>query len=98
MTLDAERLERKATRFRRFAEIECRGYSPLYERISLGIAEDRELLELTTHARPGQPVQLILGCVHLLLLTGTQHPVARRRDKCALKQPNRRDSLRMKQT
>ena len=52
------------------------GSSPLYERLSLGIAEDRELLELATHARPGQPAQLLLGCVHWLLLAGTRHPLS----------------------
>ncbi len=76
MMIDAERLDRTARAFRRFAQLECRGSSPLYERLSLGIAEDRELLELATHARPGQPVHLFFSCVHWLLLAGTQHPVS----------------------
>lgn len=46
--------EELARRFRSFAEVDCRGYSPLYERLALGTAEDNELLELLARARPGQ--------------------------------------------
>ena len=69
--VDAERMDRTARGFRRFAELECRDSSPLYERLSLGIAQDRGLLELATHTRPGQPVHLFFSCVHWLLLAGT---------------------------
>jgi hypothetical protein len=47
-------LEELARRFRSFAEVDCRGYSPLYEELALGIAQDDELLQLLARARPGQ--------------------------------------------
>ena len=47
-------LEELARRFTLFGELECRGYSPLYEELALAIAKDHELLELLTRARPGQ--------------------------------------------
>ena len=57
-----------AERFRRFAEVECRGYSPLYERLALAVAEDAELLALAAHAPLGQPApNLFLAAVHWLL-------------------------------
>jgi hypothetical protein len=66
-----------AGRFRDFSRLECRGSSPLYERFSLGVAADAELLELAGHARKGQPVpNLFFGAVHLLLLEGAGHPLA----------------------
>ena len=64
-------------RFERFAEQECRNSSPLYERLSLGIAADSEILAIASHVREGQPVpNLFLGAAHLLLLKGAQHPVS----------------------
>ncbi len=66
-----------AERFRRFATHEAAGSSPLYERLSLGIAEDSHLLELASHARPGQPVaNLLFAAVRFLLLSGIRHPLA----------------------
>jgi hypothetical protein len=63
-------------RFERFARRECH-VSPLYERLSLGIADDPELLAIAAQAKPGQPVpNLFLGAVHYLLLGGAQHPLA----------------------
>src|SRR5687767_7873946 len=57
-----------AERFRRFATVECRGSSPLYERLALAIAEDPELLALAAHAPPGQPApNLLLAAAHWLL-------------------------------
>lgn len=47
-------IDELARRFTLFAELECRGYSPLYEELALGIAADEDLLELLTRARPGQ--------------------------------------------
>lgn len=62
--------------FERFAVHECRGRSPLYERLSLGIARDPDLLAIAAHAAPGQPVpNLLFGAVHYLLLRGAQHPL-----------------------
>jgi hypothetical protein len=63
-------------RFERFALRECH-VSPLYERLSLGIAHDPELLAIAAQAKPGQPVpNLFLAAVHFLLLRDVQHPLA----------------------
>lgn len=59
-----------ARRFRRFAEAEARGPSPLYEQLALAIADDEDLLALAANAPAGQPVpNLLFGAVHLLLRT-----------------------------
>ena len=64
-------------RFRQFAD-EVRESSPLYERLSIAIAGDDELLDLGAAARPGQPVpNLLFAAIHYLLLTGPAHPLAR---------------------
>lgn len=69
-----EKLAGLAERFERFAEYEAAGYSPLYYTLCRSIAGDRELLELASKARPGQPVpNLFLGAVHYLLLRGSEH-------------------------
>jgi hypothetical protein len=63
-------------RFERFARRECH-VSPLYERLSLGVAGDPEVLAIAAQAKPGQPVpNLFLAAVHYLLLCGVQHPLA----------------------
>jgi hypothetical protein len=54
MTVHTPDIEELARRFRLFAEVDCRGYSPLYEHLALGIAGDDALLELLQRARPGQ--------------------------------------------
>ncbi len=63
-TPDTEELAR---RFTTFAEVDCRGYSPLYETLSVAIADDEELLGLLARARPGQrrPV-LFMAAVNFL--------------------------------
>ena len=43
---DDSDISRIADFFRRFAELEARGSSPLYEELSLGVAADAELLTL----------------------------------------------------
>ena len=64
-------------RFRDFARLECRGSSPLYERLSVYIASDEELLALAARARNGQPTpNLFFAAVHFLLLRGAEHPLA----------------------
>lgn len=69
-------LQALARRFERFAQRECH-VSPLYERLSLGIASDPELLTVATHTQQGQPApNLFLAAVHFLLLKGAQHPVS----------------------
>ena len=58
-----------AAHFRRFAERECAGTSPLYQALAQAIAADPELLELACQARPGQPApNMLLATVHALLL------------------------------
>ncbi|WML48297.1 DUF2332 domain-containing protein [Neobacillus sp. PS3-34] len=60
--------------FKTFAKRECEGSSDLYEFLSLKIAEDDWLLELSSYAREGQPIpNLLLGAVHYLLLKGKNH-------------------------
>jgi hypothetical protein len=65
-----------AARFRLFAEKEAAGYSPLYERLALAVAEDGDLLRLASSAQEGQPYpNMLLGAVHYLLLKGARHPL-----------------------
>ncbi|MGI8825559.1 MAG: DUF2332 domain-containing protein [Chloroflexota bacterium] len=57
--------------FQRFGVEQCRGSSDLYERLSLGIASDPELVAFAMHALPGQPTpNLVFGAVQYLLLQG----------------------------
>jgi len=64
--------------FRRFANEEVHGASPLYEKLSLSIAQDPEMLALAAHARKGERVpNLFLAAGHFLLLNGVKHPVSR---------------------
>jgi hypothetical protein len=52
----------------------CREYSPLYERISLAVAGDRELLERVQAAPPSAHLPpALLAAVHYLLLEGADH-------------------------
>lgn len=60
-------------RFKRFASLECHGSSPLYEKLSLGISRDRELLQLASHSRHGPIPNLFLATVHFLLLKENKH-------------------------
>jgi hypothetical protein len=63
--------------FQEFAERECRGSSPLYEQLSLAIAEDEDLLTLASTTPQGQPVpNLFFGAVHYLLLKGNSNSLA----------------------
>lgn len=57
-----------ARRFELFADVECRGLSPLYEHLSLHVARTPALLEIASHSREGQaPPNLLLAATHLLL-------------------------------
>lgn len=68
-----EDLERSLSRFAGFVASE----SALYRRLTVGISSDDYLLELVSHARPGQPpANLILAAVHFLLLQGADSPLA----------------------
>ena len=52
--------------------------SPLYRCLSPTVAATGPLLDLACQGRPGQyPTFLFFGAVHLLLLAGTDHPLAR---------------------
>src|SRR4051794_17942908 len=59
------------------ADISCRGYSPLYDRICRIVAESDDVLDLVSQAprRAHNPV-LLLAAVHYLLLGGLDHPLA----------------------
>jgi len=60
-----------------FAENQCRGYSPIYERISSAVAHDTEVLELVRSSPPAAHMPpALLGAVHYLLLSGLEHPLA----------------------
>ena len=70
-------MDRLGRRFERFAKLEVHDHSPLYERLSLGVAGDPEVLALASQARRGQPTpNLFFAAVHLLLLKGAEHPIA----------------------
>ncbi|PEC22277.1 DUF2332 domain-containing protein [Bacillus cereus] len=66
--------EQIANLFRNFSIKECKGSSDLYEYLSINIAEDEEVLTLSSYAQTGQPIpNLLLGAVHYLLLVGKDH-------------------------
>lgn len=74
MTLTPDEI---AAKFRRQAETQFHGASPLYERLAWGIAEDPAILALAAHTQPGQIVPLmLLGAVHYLLLADPGQPLA----------------------
>lgn len=69
-------LAQLSKRFKTFAEKECTDSSDLYKYLSLKIAEDEEILELSSYANGGQPVpNLFLAAVHYLLLQGREHKI-----------------------
>ena len=72
-----ERTRTLAAEFRRFATLEGRGASPLYERLALGVADDEGLLALAAKGRAEQPApNLLFAAVHLLLLGGIRDELA----------------------
>jgi len=65
-----------AERFRTFAATSA-SRAPLYQRLSLGIADDPELLALLRTAPEQQAIPVLLfAATHHLLLSGDEHPVA----------------------
>lgn len=54
-----------ARRYRRFAELECRGYSETYEALALAVADDEDLLAFIAGMPDTQP-NLFLAAVQLL--------------------------------
>ena len=69
-------LEFLARQFVGFAEHTGRDASPLYERLSLAISTDVEMLALAAHATSEPVPNLFLGAVHFLLLRETDSPLA----------------------
>ncbi len=68
--------ETSAHYYRFFANESRRGGSPLYEKLSLGIANDQALQRLTAARKKGQPAaNLVFGAVHYLLLGGIDDPL-----------------------
>ncbi len=61
--------------FKRFAEKECKGVSPLYYYLSTRIAKDNDLLRIASFCAERQPIpNLFLAAVHYLLLKNpTEH-------------------------
>ncbi|WP_227353987.1 DUF2332 domain-containing protein [Haladaptatus salinisoli] len=65
-----------SARFESFAEW-CEDTSPLYERISRGVASDADLLSLAEDVpRERSPPHVLLAAVHSRLLAGADHPLA----------------------
>ncbi|HEY8981124.1 MAG TPA: DUF2332 domain-containing protein [Streptomyces sp.] len=66
-----------AETFRRFADQQAVGLSPLYATLSRAVARTPELLDLAAHTQPGQPApNMLLGAVHHVLRSGVQDPLA----------------------
>ncbi|MFJ7586937.1 DUF2332 domain-containing protein [Streptomyces sp. NPDC097617] len=66
-----------AETFRRFADQQCAGLSPLYATLSHAVARSADLLDLAAGTRPGQPApNMLLGAIHHILRRGVQHPLA----------------------
>ena len=77
MTPDEEERAKVAGWWRNFAETQCRGYSPLYERICHAVAENDEVIDLVRDAPFfGQQPNVLLAAVHDLVLRGIEHPLA----------------------
>jgi len=68
-TVTDARVANLAAKFEKFAR-KCSGVSPLYERLSLGIMRDYDLLSLAAEARADPVPNLLLAAVHYLLLAG----------------------------
>jgi hypothetical protein len=65
--------------FRAFGEAAGRDGAHLYERISIGVADDADLLGLAAGSPPEQRrPNLLLSAVHYLLLGGDDHPLGDR--------------------
>jgi hypothetical protein len=66
-----------AETFRRFADQQATGLSPLYATLSRAVARVPELLDVAARTRPGQPApNMLLAAVHHVLRSGVQHPLA----------------------
>ena len=70
-------IERLSKLFREFSERDARGYSPLYEKVCLGVADDPDLLALAAQAHTPPYPNMLLAAVHYLLLGGVAHSLRR---------------------
>jgi hypothetical protein len=71
-------LEIIAQRFERFATDETVSSSPLYTQLSLAITDDQKVLAIAQTTQEGQPTpNMLFGAVHMLLLKGIEHPLAK---------------------
>ena len=78
MTITEERYASVAAAFRSGAQSYGAFGAPLYSALCLAGAEDREIVELATHAQLGaQPVFHLLTAVHYLILGNPDDPLAR---------------------
>lgn len=72
--------ERLMARFRRFAEQEARGHSPLYEAITLGVAGDPRIVEILSRLPEAkQQPNLLLGAFRMVCGTPADWPDFRTR-------------------
>ncbi|MBZ0302989.1 MAG: DUF2332 domain-containing protein [Anaerolineae bacterium] len=69
-------LDRLALWFENFASHEVNSTSPLYGRLTHGVAQHEDLLELASHATREPIPNMLFGAVHYLLLKGAAHPLA----------------------
>lgn len=69
-------LQEIADSFSHSATHEFHGSSPLYERLSMCISRDPELLKIAAHAISKPVPMIFFAAVHFLLLNGTQHPLS----------------------
>ena len=75
MKADAARLERLSQKFRWFADQARTLESPLWERVSLLIADEPRLLDIAAEARPGvQQTNMLLAAFHYQLLDSPTPP------------------------
>ncbi|MFC4542886.1 DUF2332 domain-containing protein [Halosolutus amylolyticus] len=78
----------RAETFRRYAEW-VEETSPLYAVLTRAVADDPDLLDVSSEASAGQPEpQLLLAAVQALLLEGREHPLARFYPSCGGDEPD----------
>ncbi|HVC67254.1 MAG TPA: DUF2332 domain-containing protein [Acidimicrobiales bacterium] len=60
-----------------FADTQCRGYSPLYDRVCRQVAGSDDVLAIVRDAPPEAHLPtVLLAAVHHLILSGLEHPLA----------------------
>src|SRR5690242_815230 len=69
-------LAKLGRRFREFVEFESVWSSPLYTRLSLGVADDPAVLALAAEATARPVPNLLFAAVHYLLLRDPAQPLA----------------------